>query len=345
MPKLQTRLGVRFEETRTETREWNPISRADVIAAGYAVNGPGTSGGRPLTLEGIQYQYMSNPKRTRKANYHNWFPSIMAKYQFLPNLDWQLGFNKAIGRPAIDDLTGVFAIDENAQRVTIANPTLLPEFHKKYQTRVAYYFGTRQPGEISLSFTQVDSENFVQNFDLTTAEFEDRFGIDMDPDFDTYTFRTRSNSAASVRYRNMSFAYRQTLGFLPSEYLRGVNIGFTYDRGYASQRRANLAPHRVSGRLGYAYRRFNGSLGMIWADDKPESGTVGRYFSQITKFDLTLNWRLTRYATIYVQGRNITNMVDRWYQSPPGTEEGEGGYLRQIEEYGANWVFGVKGTF
>ena len=47
-----------------------------------------------------------------------------------------------------------------------------------------------------------------------------------------------------------------------------------------------------------------------------------------------------------MQGRNITNVEDRWYQSPPGLpEEGEHGYLRSIEEYGANWVFGVKGAF
>jgi hypothetical protein len=66
---------------------------------------------------------------------------------------------------------------------------------------------------------------------------------------------------------------------------------------------------------------------------------------EITKFDLTLSWKLNRVATLYVQGRNITNMVDRWYQSPPGTPEGSNGYLRAMEEYGANWVFGVKGSF
>jgi TonB-dependent receptor len=343
--KLQTRFGVRFEETQTEVREWNPRSRADTIAAGYAVNAPGTNAGRPLTVEGMRFQYQSQPKITRKAKYHNYFPSVVGKYQILQNFDFQIGYNKAIGRPAIDDLTGVWSIDENAQRVTLSNPSLLPEFHKKYQARLAYYFGSRSPGQVSLSASQVDSENFVQNFDLTSGQFEDLFGIELDPDLGTYTFRTRVNSPTSVRYKNMSFGYNQTLGFLNSEYLRGLSVGFTYDRSYASQRRTGVSPHRVSGRLGYAYRRFNGSMGVIWADDKPESSTYGRYQGQITKLDLTLNWRLTRYATLYVQGRNISNMTDRWYQSPPGSAEGQNGYLRQIEEYGANWVFGVKGQF
>ena len=31
-----------------------------------------------------------------------------------------------------------------------------------------------------------------------------------------------------------------------------------------------LAPHRLTSRLGYAYRRFNGQLGMVWIDDRPD---------------------------------------------------------------------------
>jgi iron complex outermembrane receptor protein len=310
--KLQTRLGIRLEETRNEFKEFDPLSRADVIAAGYPVNAPGTSAGRPQTIPGLQYQYMSQPKAVRKSNYQNWFPSIVFKYQIRRNLDWQAGWNKSIGRPAIDDLTGLFAIDENAQRISVPNRELLPEFHKKFQTRLAYYFGGKSPGQLSVSFSQVNSRNFVQTFDFSASEF----GID-DPDFGNFTVRSKSNSLEVQRYRNFDFAYNQTLGFLASEYLRGVNFSFNYSRSYANQRRSGLAPHRISSRLGYAYKRFNGTFGMIWADDKPESSTYGRYFSQLTKFDLSLSWRLTKYASLYVQGRNITNRRDRWYQTPP----------------------------
>jgi iron complex outermembrane receptor protein len=338
--KLQTRFGVRLEETRNKFKEFDPRSRADVIAAGFPVNAPRTNAGRPLTVAGLEYQYMSQPKAVRKSNYQNWFPSIVFKYQIRPNFDWQAGWNKSIGRPAIDDLTGLFTIDENAQRISIPNRELLPEFHKKFQTRFAYYFGGRSPGQLSVSFSQVNSRNFVQTFDFTPEDF----GI-TDPDFGNFTVRSKSNSLATQRYRNLDFAYNQTLGFLPSEYLRGVNFAFNYSRSYADQRRSGLAPHRISARLGYAYRRFNGTFGMVWTDDKPESSTYGRYFGELTKFDISASWRFTRYASLYVQGRNITNRRDRWYQTPSGFTEGENGYLRSEEEYGANWVFGVKGSF
>lgn len=329
-----------MEETRNELREFNPLSRADVIAAGYRVNAPGTSAGRPLTVDGMRYQYMSQPRITRKSNYQNWFPSVVLKYKILQNFDVQAGFNRAIGRPAVDDLTGLWTIDENAQRVTAPNAELLPEFHKKYQARIAYYFTGKSPGQLTLSLSQVESRNFVQTFDYSASAF----GVE-DPDFASYTFRSKSNSIEPQRYRNMDLAYNQTLGFLPSEYLRGISYGLNYARSYADQRRPGTAPHRISSRLGYAFRRFNANFAMIWADRKPESSTYGRYFEAITKFDLTLGWRFSPLVSLYVQGRNISNMTDRWYQSPLGVPEGKQAHLRAMEEYGANWVFGVKGGF
>jgi iron complex outermembrane receptor protein len=338
--KLQIRYGIRLEETGNVFNELDPLSRAAVIAAGYPVNAPGTNSGRPQTIAGLKYQYQSQPNAIRKSNYQNWFPSLLLKYQILPNLEFQAGGNKGIARPAIDDLTGLWSIDETNQRVSTPNPKLLPEFHTVFQTRMAYYFGGASPGQASISFSQDKARNFIQNLDFSASEF----GVD-DPDFAAYTFRVRSNAPGEQRLRNMDISYNQTLGFLPNKYLRGLNVNFTYGRTYADVRRQGLSPQRVSSRLGYAYGRFNAAFGMIWAADKPESSTYGRYFGQITKFDLSASVRITRYVSLYVQGRNITNAKDHWYQSPFGTQEGKNGYLRSIEEYGANWVFGVKGQF
>jgi outer membrane receptor protein involved in Fe transport len=100
--------------------------------------------------------------------------------------------------------------------------------------------------------------------------------------------------------------------------------------------------------LGYAYKRFSGNIGMIWIDESADGSALenyGRYNAERTQFDLTLNWKLTRYATLYVQGRNITGKPVIWYESPVGQPEGSSPILRQFQEYGANWVFGVKGQF
>lgn len=347
-PRLRSLFGVRYEETRNELKEFDPLTRAQVLAAGYAVNAPGTNGGRALTLDGIKYQYESQPKKTRRSNYHNFFPSISMKYNILQNLEWQAGWNKSIGRPPINALSGVWVIDENAQRVTAPNPQIEPEYHKKAMTRLAYYFSGRSPGSLTLSLSRTQFTNTLAQRDVSQAEFGNE-----DPDFANYTFRTQYNiQDRTVFTKNLDFSYRQTLGFLPIEQLRGLTTFVNYTRSYVTAkggtgliRRPNLAPHRIAGGVSYAYRRFSGSYNFIWADDKPESNTYGQYFRELTKVDITLGWKVSNQLSFYVQGRNIRNAPDRWMRSPPGVQEGEQGVLRQMESYGANWSFGVKGTF
>ena len=340
--KIQVRFGLRWEETNNALTEFDPLTRAQLIAKGVALNAPGTNNGRPLTFDGMRTMFETNPRIVRKSKYENYFPSFVAKYQILPNLEWQAGVNKGISRPGIDNLTGLWVINDNANppTVTAPNAELQPERHKVYQTRLAYYFGGRSPGQISVAYIQDEATNFIVSRTYTAAEF----GVD-DPDFSNYNFISTTNAVALQRYKNLDFNYNQTLGFLPSEYLRGISIGGTYARSYANQRRNNLAPHRATARVGYNYRRFNGSIGAIWIDDKPVDGVYGRVMGAMTKLDISATWKLNRYASLYVQIRNPTNQKDLFYESPPGVQEGKQKYLRKMEEYGDNWVFGIKGSF
>jgi hypothetical protein len=339
MSKISILYGVRMEETENVLTEFDTRTRAEVAAAGYAQYLPGTNNGRAMTIPGLQYQYMSKPKVKRTSRYHDYFPAIVAKYYILPDLEFQAGFNRSISRPAIDNLTGLWTVNETASTVNAPNPDLLPEKHQVFQSRLSYYFGGRSPGQVSIALSQDEATNFISSQNYSASAF----GVD-DPTYANYTFISYTNNATVQRYRNMDLNYNQTLGFLPSDYLRGINVGVTYTRSYANQRRNNIAPRRVATRLGYTYGRFNGSLGAIWRDDSP-NGNVGQFWGEYTKYDLALTFRLTRNATLFVQGRNISNVPDLWYQSPPGVQEGEQPYLRQMESYGANWVFGVQGEF
>ena len=340
--KIQVRFGGRGEETINALNEFDPLTRAQMLLSPFAgsLNNPATLNGRPLTVAGIQYMYMNQPRVTRTSTYHNWFPSALLKYQILPNLEFQAGVNKGISRPPIDSLTGIWNINENTRIVSAPNPNLQPEYHQVFQSRLGYYFGGASPGQLSIGLSQDEARNFIQSNDYTASQF----GVS-DPDFATYIFRSTTNSLEFQKFRNMDLAYNQMLGFLPNEYLRGINVALTYSRSYANVRRVMLAPKRATARLGYAYKRFNGSLSAVWIADRPSESTYGRIWGAMTKFDLTLNYRLTRYASLFVQARNITNQKDLYYESPLGVQEGKQRYLRVMEEYGDNWVFGVKGQF
>ena len=336
--KLRVLGGVRFEHTDNKVTEWNPLLREEVVAAGIPVN----TSGRATTFAGLQHQYESQPWIVRPSDYLRAFPSASLKFNLLRNLELQAGYSKAIGRPPINNLAGLWNIVEDAngvtQRVDAPNPALKPERVRKYDARLAYYFGSRVPGQLSLAVSQNDIDNLRETHDFTAEEF----GVD-DPEFADYIFRSSRNSDARLRSRNMEFAYNQTLGFLP-EKLRGTSVNVAYTRSYASARRNGLAPHRVTSRLGYAYRRFNGSLGMVWIADR-RAGNDGFFRPEQTQFDLSLTWKFTNQISLYLQGRNITSQPVKWMVSPPGMVEGESPALRQFQEYGSNWVIGCHGTF
>ncbi len=332
--RLTVRGGVRVELTENRFLEPDPRLRREILAAGYPVN----AAGRATTIPGIDYQFFSQPRRVRESDYANAFPSVLTKYRFTENFEFQAGFNRAISRPPIDSLTGVYNVIEDVQRVDAPNSALEPEHSKNYQARLAYYFGNRAPGQLTLQTSQNNIRNLRETFDFTASEFGEE-----DPDLQAYLFRTTRNSAETRRFRNLELSYNQTLGFLP-EMLRGTSVNVSYSRTYASQRRNGMAPHRVSGRLGYAYRRFNGSIGGVFTAERPD-GVYGRFREAVAQFDTSLNWKLTRRATLYVQGRNITGQPLKWFDTPPGVAERRQRVLRQYQEYGANWNFGVKGTF
>ncbi len=339
--QLQLRGGVRWEKTENTVKEWDPRLREEIVAAGFPVN----TSGRATSVAGLQYQYQSKPRATRHSEYDNWFPSVTAKYHLLRNFELQAGYSKAIGRPPIDNLTGVWIIVEDAggatQRVDAPNPALLPEYITKYDARLAYYIGGRggqSPGQVSVAVSQFEITNLRETYDFSAEEF----GID-DPEYADYVFRSTRNSDRRRRNRNLEAAYQQTLGFLPDPF-RGTSVNLAYTRAYADARRNGLAPHRLTARLGYAYRRFNGSIGMVWIDQRPESN-YGQFRPAQTQFDTSLTWRIDGRLSLYVQGRNLTKQPVKWMESPPGEVEGRNASLRQYQYYGANWVFGVKGQF
>ena len=59
--RLQVRTGMRWEKTENIAREFDPLTNAEVRAAGFPVN----TAARPTTIAGFQYQYLTNPKVER----------------------------------------------------------------------------------------------------------------------------------------------------------------------------------------------------------------------------------------------------------------------------------------
>jgi outer membrane receptor protein involved in Fe transport len=336
-PKLAVRTGIRWEKTENDSLDFDPKTPSEVVAAGFPVN----TAARPTTIAGYQYQYQTNPLVSHVKSYENFFPMISAKYSFTRDFQFHAGFNKAISRPPVDSLSGAWLINETTHVVTGPNPNLLPEYSKNFSARLGYYF--EPAGQLSLTVSQ----NTIRNLRETRRGTAEEFGVGNDPEYSGYEFQSPFNVSSPRRFRSMEIAYNQTLPFR-HEVLRGISIQTAYTRAYASARRGNLLPHRFTSSLGYSYKRFRGRAGVVWRDDTDDGSNAtdyGRFRRHDAKLDIGGEFRLNKYASLFFQGRNVFNGGQTWMEGPTANAQGEGAAIRIYENYGANWNFGIKGTF
>ena len=319
----QFQAGLRWEETQTRSLEFNPLTVSQVAAAGFPVN---RSTGRATTFAGLDYQYRTKPMITRKGHYENYFPSVTAKYRFSDDLIADIGYGRAINRPNVLDLAGLMSINETAQTLTVSNPNLKPENSERLAGGIAYYLAGS--GSVRATFTETHIENLKTLTEFTAAEY----GID-DPDFAGYTVITNTQGLGTRRFRSMELEYRQRLTLLPSAF--GSATAFaSYSRTYASERRVGLTPHVITGGVDYRYKLVGLGLKTRWESKAPWSNAT-RFRPEVIKYDGNLDVRLTRRLTLFVQARNIFN---RKYEVYEGN-----GNLFVAENYGGNWVLGVRG--
>jgi TonB-dependent receptor len=330
--KFQLQGGLRRENTLTQSKEWNPRTAPEVAAAGFPIS---ATTRRASTIPGMQYQFLSKPRTTREGEYAEWFPSFGGKYNFTPALTMQFGYNRAISRPPINALSGVWVVNDTALTVSAPNPDLKPEISDNIVTRFAYYF--EPVGSFTFQLSQNEITNLAVSREFTATEF----GVD-DPGLANYTFiSTTNNSTQTVRFRSMELGYNQALAFLPGV-LRGTNVSLAYTRLYSNARRPGRVPHRASANVSWTYDRYNLRVGGVWSDDTPWTNTYGRWRPAELKLDLSGGYQVSKYANLFFQARNLTNKPLIVYD---GFIEGQGAALSRVVSTGVLWQFGIKGEF
>ena len=331
--KLQLQGGVRWELTESESREFDPLTAAQVLAAGYPIS-PTTR--RATTIPGMNYQFFSQPRTTRTGDYANFFPSASLKYSLRPNLQAQVGYSYAISRPPVDALAGVWSINDQALIITAPNPNLKPEKSDNYVARLAYYF------EPVGSFTFLVQQTEISDQRVTVRGKAEDFGFENDPEYAGYEYQSVTNNNTLYRYRSAELAYSQTLSFLPG-LLRTTNVNLSYTRNYANQYFPGVTPHKISGAIAWSYARLSLRTGAVWQDDTPFTTVFGRYQRHNLKLDVSGGYKLSPRTSLFFQGRNILNDPNLLYEGDPNRNISAA--LYRFGNYGVSWTLGIKGNF
>lgn len=294
--KLKVRAGLRWERTSTMTLETDPLSAADVVAAGYTVS---ASTGRATTIEGLQYQYQSRPKVEREGEYDEFFPSASLKYAFTDNTDLHLGYSRTIQRPEVSVLSGVWSVNEVDKIVTAPNPGLEPEISDNFSARLSHYF--EPVGMVAVGYYENKIKGLFQVQELTAAEY----GY-TGAQYADYIFRTTSTvGGEAISIKGWELEFSHAMDYLPAP-LDGLAI-----RGSLTINDPEIPIVRVADKLAtfsVSYRKgpLRLYLNTVWTDEKYRS-TTPSWFDSYWDTNLSGSYAFRKGWEGFFSIRNLMN--------------------------------------
>ena len=355
--KLKAQAGLRWERTTGTSHDFDPLGAAEVAAAGYAVD---AASGRATTIEGLEYQYLTNGKVERKGSYGNFFPSASVKYSFSNSLDLIAGYSRTIGRPDVSLLSGVWSISvdgDDGTVVTAPNPNLQPESSDNYSIRLVKYF--EPVGLVAVNYYRNKIKNgFVSN-SLTAEEFGYTGTEFADATFETWT--NRSEEAVNIDGYELEFNH--AMDYLPGM-LKGLTVRGSYLINDPDVEQQRVATRVGQFSLGWDYGRARVNVNTVWSNEKSrgQTGSIAtpngnivqsQPFQPYWETNLSASYTLLRKGKGSFMGLEMYFTVNNIFDNNRGTwysnsEAGLGssGHHSQIYIYtGQKASFGLRGRF
>ena len=360
--RLKLVFGLRAEQTNAEgegqlvdaTRNYQRDASGRVILG---------ANGRPLnrTTDSLEIARLTRIDRGlhTEKEYLRLFPSLNATFNLRENLIARAGYYQSVGRPDLVQYAGSLTLPDTesppgpGNAITVNNAAIKAWQAQTFKVGLEYYL---EPlGLLSVSAFHREIENF---FGATVfrpdAEFLGLYGLDP-ATYGAFDVATQYNLPGLARMTGIDFGYKQSLTFLP-HWARGVSVfanasalrttgeaaasftGFTprtYNWG------ASLARETYSVRLRWNYTG-RARRGLIAAGRSIDPATYN-WNSKRLLVDLNGEYRFTRRLSLFANLSNLGDApVDLEISSPLTPEHAQ---LRQRQQWGATWTFGLTGTF
>ncbi len=353
--------GVRAEQTNitAEGPLNDPTRNFQRDSAGRPVLG---ANGRPLpiatdALGTSRLTYIDRGLTARKE-YLRLFPNLNASFNLRDNLVVRGSVYTSVGRPDFNQYAGGITLPDTealpspGNRITVNNAGIKAWSARSAKVRLEYYF--ERIGQVSVGAFRRDFENFFGSTVFTpTPEFLALY--DLDPDvYGRYDVSTQFNIASTVRMEGLEFDYKQALTFLPP-WARGVqvfaNASAQRATGQAADNFSGYIPRTYNWGLSLGRDKYNLKLNWNYRGRQRRGLVTGRgidastfnWGSKRLYIDLTGEYRLHRRITAFGSIRNLGNATEDFKVFGPNTPVEA--RFRQRQDYGASWVFGLRGNF
>lgn len=308
---------------------------------------------------------------TGSSEHDNWFPSLQLNYNFLENLVLRGGYSKTqaanrFERSVIPSstfdynpvVTGPFA-GIALGSVNRPNLELQPWTADNYEAHLEYY--TKQGGVFSVGgfLKEIHDVQVQQTILLDTPEKLAQ--LDLDSAFQNFQATTWVNQGDG-EISGLEFNMRQSLnGWLPS-WARGFQVVGSYNwnhlakfaylsssTGNVSTDFQNFYQTQVKVSLGYSRGKFSARLGAIRNGvvyrQRENVGAIrgDRFYPAYTTVDFSVEYAVTKWAKLFVSGRNITDARKTRYRVLDGAPTWS--YFQIENTLGATYTAGVTGSF
>ena len=302
--------------------------------------------------------------RRERANFGNrsydgYYPSVHLTYNATEKFLVRAAYAMTYGRPDFSSIVPNATISENDIEfstdpnaipgdITVRNTGLKPWTAQNYDLSAEYY--TESGGLITAGVFRKDITDFFGTLQtIATADVLDDFGLD--PQYAGWRLNSTVNSG-DARVSGVEFNVRQSLAPF-GKYGRFFSV-------FANATKLKLEGSRTasftrfvptSANWGITFTKKPLTVMANWhhrgEQDRGLAAGLGPlakvYQDARTTMDISLSYQAHRRATIFVNARNVTNV---WFNQSRYQDETPI-YARRssTNSYGAQWAFGVKGTF
>ncbi|OIR14970.1 catecholate siderophore receptor CirA [mine drainage metagenome] len=331
--KLRLVYGVRFEQTTDEG--YGPLAKKTGSSTTYVERGA-----------------------FAKNTYNGTYPSISAVYNITDNLLLRAAYDRAVGRPDLANIVPNVALPDSASTgaaIGVSNPLLKPEQANNYDLSLEYYF--KHAGVLSLGVFRKDFTGFWGQNNVTGPEalaILNSLGVPNGQDYlDQGDYVSTIVNSGTAHITGVEFNYRQSLEQL-SQFTRHLSV-FANATGLHLQGAANadfsaFVSKTINWGLAYDNRRVSAKLNFNYRGREVDAPTTvngvvyQEYFSPRLYLDANLVIRLTKRFSLFINGRNLTDVPQDDQRYAPGITPDYARLYRR-EMFGTAYTFGIKGSF
>lgn len=296
----------------------------------------------------------------RNSRYLNFLPSINLKLDLSDDVVARFGYSRSLTRPEFVSLAPALAVSNPSNFLgSSGNPGLKPYLADNLDLGVEWYFARGSALTVGVFHKQIRDyiiQSSATNVLLPEVGFVNAANVRTQGV--TLAVVQRPENAAQAKISGLEVGYTHAFTFLPAPFDGlGVQANLTLVDSKLTNTRTGLKqPFPGVSDLSYNLAVFydkgpiEARLAYSWRDDYLANGAASfgqaeRYVKAYGQLDFSVNFKVLENVTVFVDGVNLTNKMERSFGADPGAGKLNPSRVVSATNVGRRFTFGAQLKF